>query len=92
MKYDTKLVETYAFGDPESNISFCIKELMQHLGTNGRNVKLTLDTMGSQHHMYSYTDFETHDIKLKQSAELPVAYSKDTLPVSRAHIPTQHDI
>ena len=64
------VVETDAFMDPGSNVSYTSKSVT----------------------LYEYRDFEVYDIKLNHSVELPTAYSKDVLPVSRSHIPTQKDI
>jgi hypothetical protein len=38
-------VQTYAFLDPGSNVSFCTEELMQQLGMQGAHIKIKLKTM-----------------------------------------------
>jgi hypothetical protein len=90
-----KVVETYAFMDPGSSVTFCTETLIEQLGATGEKVKVTLNTMGSLHHMKSFvlSNLEVYGISNPESqVQLPKVYTKDWLPVSTAHVPTQKDI
>ena len=89
-----RLVETYAFMDPGSNVSFCSDHLMRQLGCEGKSRRLTTDTMGFEHTLdtYEVQNIEVCDVLAKHEVVLPTLYSKEIIPVSRSHIPTMNDI
>ena len=85
---------TYAFFDPGSNVSFCAEKLMFQLGAEGKRMRLTMDTMGEQHSMYTFElhNLEITDLDENNSIRLPPVYTKDKMPVSTCHIPTSADL
>jgi hypothetical protein len=87
-------IETYAFLDPGSNVSFCSEKLMSELGGQGKRVKLTLNTMGESHIMYTHAvkNVEISDLSQENTFTLPTLYTKEKMPVSHSHIPTSADI
>ena len=89
-----KMVETYAFLDPGSNVSFCSTRLMNQLNCEGKRRKLTLNTMGEKYTMYTHEvkNLQVCDLNQEYTISLPVMYTKDELPVPRQHIPTSEDL
>ena len=88
------VIETYAFLDPGSNVSFCFKKLQQQLGCHGKRLKITMDTMGVPHSMHTdeIKNIEVFDLHQHNTVKLPAIYTKDKIPVTRTHIPTMEDI
>ena len=94
VKGSTTVISTYAFMDPGSNVSFCTVTLMYQLGLQGKQMSLTMDTMGNRH---TFTTYQLHGIEVLDLDEnnvirLPDIYTKDRMPVSRVHIPTTADL
>lgn len=94
MKEGITIVETYAFLDPGSSVSFCSTSLMEKLGCHGKSKKITIETMGSPHTMDTRViqGLQVCDLNLENEIQMPSLYTKDNLPVSRSHIPTSDDI
>ena len=90
----THSVETYAFIDPGSNISFCSEKLKCQLGAEGKCRKLKMETMGMPCTLQTYelSNLEITDLQGVNSVILPPIYTKESLPVSQSHIPTMSDI
>ncbi|XP_071959793.1 uncharacterized protein [Antedon mediterranea] len=88
-------VETYAFLDPGSTISFCSEALVKQLGVGGRNECITIDTMGST---YRLTTKAVKGLKVtsldnrNMETVIHTAYTKSNLPIQKAHFPKQSDI
>ena len=87
-------ITTYAFLDPGSNASFCAEHLMHQLGVVGKQMKLTMNTMGSKHTMHTsqLEGIELLDLTEQNVIQLPAIYTKDEMPVSSNHIPTSEDL
>ncbi|XP_071944927.1 uncharacterized protein [Antedon mediterranea] len=87
-------IKTYAFFDPGSSISFISDELLHKTGAEGKRAKLSIDTMGNKHTMTTQIIKGLMISRLdgQGKVELPVAYTKNRLPVSSRHIPTNGDI
>ncbi|XP_014672653.1 PREDICTED: uncharacterized protein LOC106813111 [Priapulus caudatus] len=94
MKNGLKSVDTYAFLDPGSSVTFCTEDLLREIGGSGRKMKITLDTMGVPHTMSTYTvkGIEVCDLQAEFEVCLPKTYTNVRMPVSKCHIPTQVDI
>jgi hypothetical protein len=94
MKNGVKEIETYAFMDPGSNVSFCTENLMNELCGNGKKMNITMNTMGVPHSMNTYLvrNLEISDLQSQNTIELPGVYTKDTIPVAHSQIPTQEDL
>ena len=94
MRNNTKVVETYAFLDPGSSVSFCSQKLMNDIGGTGHSMKITIDTMGVPHTMLTSVvgGVEVYDLGMNNCVKIPKVYTKDKMPVSQCHIPTVTDI
>ena len=94
LRDSSRCVDTYAFLDSGSNVSFCTESLMQKLGCRGKRRQMKLNTMGDSHTMYTYeiNNLEVCDLSLQSTVRIPAIYSKSSLPVSHRHIPTSDDI
>lgn len=90
----TKSVDTYAFLDSGSSASFIDENLAKQLGASGPSKKVTLDTMGDKHQMTSkiISNLKISDLNGKNNITLPSVMTKNRIPVSQLHIPTQQDI
>lgn len=94
IKNSTKVVETYAFLDPGSSVSFCTDRLIEQIGGSGPQMKVTLDTMGTPHVMLTrlVTGIEIYDLDSNHKIDMPRVYTKREMPVTYSHIPTQRDL
>lgn len=90
----TVTVQMYAFLDPGSSATFYTAELTRRIGGNGRKVQLTLDTMRKTHKMTStiIQGMEVYSLNNDIRVQIHRVYTKDKMPVSHAHNPTQEDI
>lgn len=82
---DGTTVETYAFMDPGSSISFCSTSLAEKLGCSGKPATVTIDTMGSPHTMDTriIQGIQVCDLHLNNEVQMPPVYTKDRIPVSQ---------
>ncbi|VDI27101.1 Hypothetical predicted protein [Mytilus galloprovincialis] len=87
-------VETYAFFDSGSSITFCSQKLMCQLGANGKKTKITITTMGNTQtiNTCAINGLQVSSLSMEHMVDLPKVYTKDNLPVSKEHIPTQREI
>ena len=94
VKGQDKKVLTYAFLDSGSNTSFCTEDLLKKLNAKGERATLSLTTMGKSNETIecSFVNLEVSDIGNQNLIELPMVYSRPSLPVSTAAIGTQEDV
>ena len=94
VKGQDKKVLTYAFLDPGSNTSFCTEDLLKKLNAKGERATLSLTTMGKSNETIecSLVNLEVSDIGNQNLIELPMVYSRPSLPVSTSAIGTQEDV
>ena len=96
IKGHVKEVQTYAFLDPGSNVTFCSDNLMTQLGgisPNHEKTRIAVDTMGKQQVMdaYSIKGVEISDLKHQHTITIPQVFTKDKIPTSIQHIPRMED-
>ena len=93
-KGKAKTVETYAFLDSGSNTSFCTEKLMRLLNLEGTKMTLSLTTMESANTPIetSYVNLEVLDLNEDNVVELPMVFSRPSLPISRDSIAGQKDV
>ncbi|XP_041354482.1 uncharacterized protein LOC121372257 [Gigantopelta aegis] len=94
MKNGLTAIDTYAFLDPGSSVSFCTEDIMNKLGASGKKMKITLDTMGEPYTMttYAISGIEICNLNCENVVSLPKVYTNDKMPVTTRHIPTKKDI
>ena len=94
MKNKDKTLETYAFFDTGSSVSFCTEEIMRQLGGSGKCMELSLSTMGNPYKLrtYAFNGLQICDMDLNSVIDLPTVYTKNEMPVSPSHIPTNDKI
>ncbi|CAG2219263.1 unnamed protein product [Mytilus edulis] len=87
-------VETYAFFDSGSSITFCSQKLMQQLGANGKKTQITISTMGNTQtiNTCAINGLQVSSLSMEHMVDLPKVYTKENLPVSKEHIPTRREI
>jgi hypothetical protein len=87
-------IQTYAFLDPGSSVTFCTENLMQQLGIQGNRLKIKLQTMSQPRDMFSHAlvGLEISGLKGEGVVKLPKVYTTDQMPVSTDLIPTQDDL
>jgi hypothetical protein len=80
-----KAVQTYAFWDTCSSISFMSERLMERLGVNGKQARIKLDTMGATHTPSTsiIKDLEICDLEGKNAVHVPQFQTPH--PDSRGH-------
>ena len=90
----TKTVDTYAFLDSGSNTTFCTDALLKRLGTDGKKTKLSLTTMQGENTPIecSLVSLNVADLEGTSDIELPMVYSRPTLPVPPTAISKQEDV
>ena len=93
-KGKAKTVETYAFLDSGSNTSFCPEKLMRLLNLKGTKMTLSLTTMESANAPIetSYVNLEVLNLNEDNVVELPMVFSRPSLPISRDSIADQKDV
>ena len=93
-KGQDKKVLTYAFLDSGSNTSFCTDALLQKLDAKGVKNTLSLTTMQTSNKVIkcSLVNLEVSDLSDHNVIELPMVYSRPSLPVSTNAIGTQEDV
>ncbi|XP_033118261.1 uncharacterized protein LOC117117891 [Anneissia japonica] len=89
-------VQCNAFLDSGSNVSFCTEELADLLQASGNPIKLKLNTMGNQVEMNSKSIKGLIVSALhgeeNMEVELPIVYTKPSLPVQNWQIPSREDV
>ena len=87
-------VITYAFLDSGSSISMCTEKVLNDLGLNGKRSNITLQTMGLPYEMSSVAldNLQICDISMNNFVDLPRIFTKEQMPVTKSHIPTEHEI
>ena len=88
VKGQDKKVLTYAFLDSGSNTSFSTEDLLKKLNAKGERATLSLTTMEKSNETIecSLVNLEVSDIGNQNLIELPMVYSRPSLPVSTAAI------
>jgi hypothetical protein len=94
MNNGLKELETYAFLDPGSNVSFCTERLLRKIGGMGTRLRITVNTMGMSQKMNTMKvrGLQISDIQSQSTIDMPEVYTKDIIPVTKSHIPTESDI
>ena len=87
-------VLTYAFLDAGSNTSFCTEDLLKKLNVTGEKANLSLTTLQTENKPIecSLVNLEVSDLCESATVELPMVYSRPSLPVSTDTIGTQEDL
>ena len=87
-------VLTYAFLDSGSNTSFCTDALLRKLNAKGMKTTLSLPTIQTTNEANecSLINQEVTDLSDHNVIELPMVYSRPSLPVSTNAIGTQEDV
>ena len=87
-------VLTYAFLDVGSNASFCTEDLLKKLNVTGEKANLSLTTLQNKNEPIkcSLVNLEVSDLRESATVELPMVYSRPSLPVSTDTISTQEDL
>ena len=87
-------VETYAFLDSGSNTSFCTEDLLEQLELKGMKTKLSLTTLQGENTPIecSLVSLEAFDLSEENAVQLPMVYSRPSLPISPDAIASQEDV
>ena len=89
-----KKVLTYAFLDSGSNTSFCTDALLRKLDAKGGKTTLSLTTLQTTNETIecSLVNLEVSDLSDLNVIELPIVYSRPSLPISTNAFGTQEDV
>ncbi|KAJ8018203.1 hypothetical protein HOLleu_43941 [Holothuria leucospilota] len=89
-----RALQTYAFLDPGSSMSFCTDQLKQQLGVGGRRARIPIETMAAPYILETsiVSNLAISNLKGGRYIELPNVYTKKCLPVTKEHVPTQEDV
>ena len=89
-----RMIETYAFLDTGSSLSFCSENLKRQLGATGRKTQITLNTMGNRYTMDTFivTGLEVYNLDCTYKTKLKKVYTKGEIPISENCIPRETDI
>lgn len=87
-------VETYAFLDSGSNTSFCTESLLEKLNSKGKKTTLSLTTLQGENAPTecSLVSLQVSDLNQENVVELPMVYSRPSLPIPSDAIAQQEDI
>ncbi|XP_043240719.1 uncharacterized protein LOC122391120 [Amphibalanus amphitrite] len=93
---DGPIVETYAFIDSGSSLTFLSKELLSQLGiTTAKKYQLTLTTMAQQPvelHTSAVDNLQMCDMDENEQMQLPEVFVIDKIPVSRTELCKAEDV
>ncbi|XP_070535114.1 uncharacterized protein [Ptychodera flava] len=95
LKGSNRMVQTYAFLDTGSVISFCTEALQRKVGATGRKTKLTVNTVNGlgSHTCDKVTGIEVYNLDCSEpQVELKTVYTKPEIGVSEDYIPHQEDL
>ena len=89
-----RMIQTYTFLDNGSNASFCSEKLAKELNLSGKKTTLSLTTMEKEN---SKTDcriviLEVLDLGEENLFELPVVFTRPSLPVTTESVANQQDV
>ena len=87
-------VQTYAFLDPGSNVTFCTEDLAHQLGVTGKATTMELQTMGQTQNFFTrrIAGLEVSGPDSGPAVKLPMVYTKHEMPVTRDLMPVQEDV
>ncbi|KAL6457443.1 hypothetical protein MHYP_G00344060 [Metynnis hypsauchen] len=91
VKQPAQEVLVYALLDTQSDTTFVLREVADALEADKEQVKLKLSTMTSRTTVVSsqrMKDLQVRGFYSSKKIFLPPAYTRDFIPVNRAHIPT----
>ena len=86
---------TYAFLDSGSSSTFCTETLMRQLGVSGPKTTISLTRLEKKDSLvdsFVVTDLTISDLDENVFIDLPLLYTRPSVPVSREDIPTQDDV
>ena len=88
------MVETYAFLDTGSNTSFCTESLLEKLNFKGTRTKLSLTTLQGESEPIecSLVSLEASDLSESNQVQLPMVYSRSSLPIPSEAIAKEEDV
>lgn len=89
-----KCILTYAFFDTGSSVSFISRNLQEQLNVQGKKLKMVLNTMGATQTFSTskVTGLQACNLNGQEVVDLPALFVKDTIPVTKKHIPLKEDI
>lgn len=89
-----EVAETYAFLDSGSNTSFCTESILEKLNSAGRKTTLSLTTLEGEKisSVCSLVSLEGSDLNQENVVDLPVVYSRPSLPIPSEAIARQEDV
>ena len=93
-KGSDEMIQTYAFLDNGSNASFCSEELAKQLNLSGKETTLSLTTMEKENSRADccVVSLDVLDIDEENLVELPVVFTRPSLPVTIESAATQQDV
>ena len=88
------MVETYAFLDNGSNASFCTEKLLNRLGLEGRQSKISLATLRGTNEPVrcSLVDLQVFDLNEENMVEISSVYSTPSRPVNKEDMASREDM
>ena len=93
-KGSDRMIQTYAFLDSGSNASFCSEKLAEELNLSGKEITLSLTTMERENSKSDcrVVSLEVLDFDEENLFELPVVFTRPSLPVTTESAANQQDV
>jgi hypothetical protein len=94
LKNKSQTIETYAFFDSGSCVSFCTEILMHDLGAVGKRTRITINTMGISQTLntFSVNGLQVSGLSMKHLVDMLKVFTKEEMPVTNEHLPKQQEI
>lgn len=94
LKNKSQTIETYAFFDSGSSVSFCSEKLMHDLGAVGKRTQISINTMGISQTLntFSVNGLQVSGLSMEYLVDMPKVFTKEEMPVTNEHIPKQQEI
>jgi hypothetical protein len=84
LKNKSQTIETYAFFDSGSSVSFCTEKLMHDLGAVGKRTRITINTMGISQTLnaFSVNGLQVSGLSMEHLVDMPKVFTKEEMPVT----------
>jgi hypothetical protein len=92
--YESQTIETYAFFDSGSSVSFCSEKLVHDLGAVGKRTQISINTMGISQTLntFSVNGLQVSGLSMEYLVDMPKVFTKEEMPKNIPDYPTKSSL